>query len=62
MIEEDKTFSLTVDEKIIYSRPSIDLAFETAAFVYESSLVGIVLTGANKDGSQGLKKLSRTVG
>ncbi len=55
LVEEDKTFSLTVDEKINYSRPCIDLMFETAARAYESSLMGVVLTGANKDGSQGLK-------
>lgn len=62
LIEEDKTFSLTVDEKINYSRPCIDLMFETAAAAYESALMGIVLTGANKDGSQGLKKIKELGG
>jgi two-component system chemotaxis response regulator CheB len=62
LIEEDKTFSLTVDEKINYSRPSIDMMFETAAFAYGSSLIGIVLTGANRDGSQGLQRIKEAGG
>lgn len=62
LVEEDKTLSLTIDNKINYSRPSIDLMFETAAFAYDSSLIGIVLTGANKDGSQGLKRIKKAGG
>jgi len=62
LIEEDRTFSLTVDKKVNYARPSIDLLFETAAFAYGSSLIGIILTGANKDGSQGLKKIKKAGG
>jgi len=62
LVEEDKTLSLSIDRKINYSRPSIDLMFETAAFAYESSLIGIVLTGANKDGSMGLKKIKGSGG
>ncbi len=57
LVEEDKTFSLTVDEKVNYSRPSIDLLFETAAYAYGPALVGAVLTGANSDGSNGLKEI-----
>ncbi len=62
LIEEDKTFSLTVDKKINHARPSIDLMFETAAYVYESSLIGIILTGANSDGSQGMKSIKTAGG
>ncbi|MCF8303542.1 MAG: chemotaxis protein CheB [Bacteroidales bacterium] len=55
LIEENRTFALTVDEKVNYARPSVDVLFESAAYVYRSSLIGIVLTGANNDGSKGLK-------
>ncbi len=57
LIEEDFTLSLSVEEKVNYSRPSIDVTFETAALAYGKQLVGIVLTGANSDGAQGLKTI-----
>ncbi|PKH02648.1 chemotaxis protein CheB [Psychromonas sp. MB-3u-54] len=57
LIEEDKTLSLSVDLPVNYSIPSIDVLFESAADVYGESLVGVVLTGASADGSQGLKKI-----
>ena len=57
LLEEDRTFSLSVDDAVNYSRPSIDVMFETAADVYKRRLVGVVLTGANADGSNGLKKI-----
>ncbi|MBA3035589.1 MAG: chemotaxis protein CheB [Desulfobacterium sp.] len=62
MIEDDKTFSLSVSEQVNYARPSIDVLFETAADVYRESLIGIILTGGNKDGSQGLKKIKELGG
>ncbi len=62
LIEDDETFSLTVGEKINYSRPSIDLLFETASDVYQDNLIGIILTGANNDGSLGLKKIKERGG
>ena len=40
-----------------YSRPSIDVLFESASDVYLSGLIGIILTGANDDGTAGLKKI-----
>lgn len=55
LVERDMTFSLTADEKVNYSRPSIDVLFETAADVYRSKLIGIVLTGANADGCHGIE-------
>lgn len=55
LIETDFTFSLTTDEKCNYSRPSIDRLFESAAWAYGSSLIGLVMTGANSDGAAGLK-------
>ena len=54
LVEQSKTFSLTSDKHVKYSRPSIDLLFETAADVYNEKLIGIILTGANNDGSEGL--------
>ena len=62
LVETDKTLSLTVDEKVNFSRPSIDVLFETAADAYGKYLIGIILTGANKDGSMGLKKIKKYKG
>lgn len=62
LIEEDKTFSLSIDEKVNFSRPSIDVLFESAADVYAPDLIGIVLTGANNDGARGLKKIKENGG
>jgi len=55
LIENDKTFSLSIDEKVNYTRPSIDVLFESAANVYGPRLAAIILTGANNDGAEGLR-------
>jgi len=57
LIESDFTFSLTTDEKHNFSRPSIDILFESAAWAYTKELIGVVLTGANSDGAAGLKMI-----
>jgi two-component system, chemotaxis family, protein-glutamate methylesterase/glutaminase len=57
LVERD-FLSLTVDEPVAYSRPSIDVAFETAADAYGPQLIGVVLTGANRDGAQGLRRIA----
>jgi two-component system chemotaxis response regulator CheB len=57
LLVEPEHFSLTCDEPEAYSRPSIDLAFETAADSFGFGAVGAVLTGANADGSAGLKRI-----
>ena len=62
LIETDKTLSLTVDEKVNFARPSVDVLFETAADAYKKELIGIILTGANKDGSMGLKRIKEYEG
>ncbi|MBK8806682.1 MAG: chemotaxis protein CheB [Bacteroidales bacterium] len=54
-IEADKRFSLSTEEPVNHSRPSIDLSFYTAAYAYKSKLAGIILSGANRDGAKGLK-------
>lgn len=62
LIEHDRTFALDDSEKVHYSRPSIDVTFESAADVFGSSLVGILLSGANADGTAGLKAIKRKGG
>ncbi len=57
LVEENHTISLSVEAKVNYARPSIDVLFETTAYAYKDRLVGIVLTGANHDGSEGLLKI-----
>jgi two-component system, chemotaxis family, protein-glutamate methylesterase/glutaminase len=57
LIEREKIFSLDVSERINYSRPSIDVTCESAALSYEENLVAILLSGANSDGSLGLKSV-----
>jgi two-component system chemotaxis response regulator CheB len=57
LIEQDHTFSLDYSEKINYSRPAIDATFQTAAEVYQSKLVCILLSGSNADGVNGLKSV-----
>jgi len=53
-VENDYTISLSSEEKVNYSRPSIDILFETAAWCYKQELIGVLLTGLNNDGAMGL--------
>jgi len=62
LIEEDETFSLSADEKVNYSRPSIDVLFYSAADIYKNNLIGVVLTGANDDGARGLFAIRKNGG
>jgi two-component system chemotaxis response regulator CheB len=57
LIEQDRTFSLSIAERVNYARPSVDVLFETAADAFGANTIGIILTGANNDGSQGLKMI-----
>jgi len=54
-VERDHWLSLASDEPVSYSRPSIDVLFETAADAYGPGLVAVILTGANFDGARGLR-------
>jgi two-component system chemotaxis response regulator CheB len=60
-VEEDG-FALSQDEAVLYSRPSIDVLFESASEVYRERVVGVVLTGANEDGAAGLAHIHRRGG
>jgi two-component system chemotaxis response regulator CheB len=62
MIERSKTFSLTIDERVNFARPSIDVLFESAAEVYKDKLIGVVLTGSNNDGTNGMKRIKKLGG
>jgi len=62
LIEKDRTFSLTIDERVNYARPSIDVLFETAAEAYKNKLIGIVLTGSSNDGAKGIKRIKECGG
>lgn len=54
LVENAQSLSLSADEPVMFSRPSIDVLFETAADVYGPDLIAIVLTGANQDGASGI--------
>ncbi|MBE5317933.1 chemotaxis protein CheB [Pedobacter sp. MR2016-19] len=58
LIEEDRSISLDYSEKINYSRPSIDVTFQSAAEVFKEKLVCILLSGSNADGVEGLKRVN----
>ena len=57
LLVEDGHFSLSMDEPVQYSRPSIDVAFASVADAYGRRAVGVVLTGANADGARGLRRI-----
>ena len=61
-IEQDHSFSLSQEEPVHYSRPAIDYLFESAADVYQQRLAAILLTGANRDGAQGLSVVQQSGG
>ena len=62
LVEYNKTISLSKDHAINFSRPSIDVLFDSAADVYQDKLIGVILTGANSDGILGLKKIKKQGG
>ena len=59
LIENDRTFAMDYSETVKYSRPSIDLTFESVARVYGNKAIGILLTGANDDGAAGLLEMKK---
>jgi two-component system, chemotaxis family, protein-glutamate methylesterase/glutaminase len=62
LLIERGSFALSTDERVQYARPSIDVLFESAAYAYGPSVIGIILTGANEDGAAGLATVKRRGG
>lgn len=56
-IERDRSFSVSCEEPVHYSRPSIDILMLSAADTYGESLAGILLTGASQDGAEGMARI-----
>jgi two-component system chemotaxis response regulator CheB len=62
LLVEPEGFALSTDEAVQYSRPSIDVLFDSAADTYGDRLIGVLLTGANEDGAYGLRRVRRRGG
>jgi two-component system, chemotaxis family, protein-glutamate methylesterase/glutaminase len=62
LLEKNRQIALSADEPVHFSRPSIDVLFESAADVYRERLLGIILTGANEDGAAGLHAIHQAGG
>lgn len=62
LVETDESLSLSNEEPVLYSRPSLNVLFETAADAYGPSLIAIVLSGANEDGAKGLRAVAQAGG
>jgi two-component system chemotaxis response regulator CheB len=62
LVEADHSLALSNDEPVLFSRPSIDVLFESAADAYGASLIAILLTGANSDGAMGVKAVEAAGG
>jgi two-component system chemotaxis response regulator CheB len=62
LVDNGPQLALSSDELVHFSRPSIDVLFESAADVYGHRLLGIILTGASEDGSSGLAAVHRAGG
>ena len=62
LLEDERHFSLDASEKIHFSRPSIDVTFESLAEIYGKKVIGILLSGANADGVKGLQTIQKSGG
>lgn len=62
LVEADRSFSMSLDAPVNFSRPSIDVLFESAADVYGSGLAALILTGASRDGARGARKVREAGG
>ena len=62
LMEGDRSFSLSADEQVRYSRPSIDVFFVSASMVFKKRVAAIILTGANSDGAFGIEEVRRNGG
>ncbi|WP_266159590.1 chemotaxis protein CheB [Dyella silvatica] len=62
LVERDLHFALSIDPRVNYARPSIDVMFSSAAEVWADSLIGVILTGGNADGAAGLQRVRQRGG
>lgn len=62
LVETPELLALSTDEPVLHSRPSIDVLFESAADAFGEGLVGVILTGANQDGAEGLRAVGEAGG
>jgi len=62
LVEAQRHFSLSVDDPVLFSRPAIDVLFDSAADAFGPALVGLLLTGASEDGARGLARIQRAGG
>jgi len=62
LVDAEGTLSLSVEPPVHHARPAIDVLFESAAWAYRERLLGIVLSGANADGADGLAAIHRAGG
>jgi two-component system, chemotaxis family, protein-glutamate methylesterase/glutaminase len=62
LIEKDKTISLDVSEPVNFCRPSIDVTMQSAVEIYQDHIVAILLSGANKDGAEGIRAVYKSGG
>ena len=62
LIEREEIVSLSNEDEVLYSRPSINVSFESAADIFGARLIGIIMTGANNDGAAGLAAVAAAGG
>jgi two-component system, chemotaxis family, protein-glutamate methylesterase/glutaminase len=62
LLVEPGSLALSVDDRVSYARPSIDVLFESAADAYGDGVIGVILTGANDDGARGLARIKEVGG
>lgn len=62
LVESGRTFALSIDPRVHFARPSIDVLFESAAEAYGERLMGVILSGANDDGAAGLRAVAAAGG
>lgn len=58
LVETGRTFALSQDDRVHYSRPAVDVLFQSAAEAYGERLMGVILSGANADGANGLRAVA----
>ena len=57
LLIEESIFALSTESPVAFARPSVDVLFESAADIYRDRIIGVILTGANRDGAKGLAKI-----